>query len=310
MDVRSQHRFARPLPLELSDGDYGLTLDDWLRSLDLTDDQRQRVLVPWVSALISGQAAQGRQMSARAALSFVTLALRGSPLDPIRYHTLTPGMGEALRRMVAATRGLTVRSGAAVEAIGRDGAAYTIVAGATRATVDVLVLAVPGYAAAALLADVRGTDARRSALAGVEYFDARIALHRDPAFAPADPRHRSYFNVVADGDNCEASISLAHALRPLPDGTPVDLWKSWVTHRAMPREVVHAAGFRHMLPTPATIAAQSSLRALQGDGRIYVVGGYTRPYDAQETALLSALEVARGLGVDSAHARALEAPAA
>ncbi|HRP29391.1 MAG TPA: hypothetical protein PLG77_13255, partial [Burkholderiaceae bacterium] len=55
-----------------------------------------------------------------------------------------------------------------------------------------------------------------------------------------------------------------------------------------------------------TIRAQSLLRAAQGRDGVWIAGGYTHPFDAQETALLSAMDVAAGIGAaSSARLRAL-----
>jgi predicted NAD/FAD-binding protein len=90
---------------------------------------------------------------------------------------------------------------------------------------------------------------------------------------------------------------LAPVLTPPPGASPVNLWKSWVTHRSSPpTQVLHEAAFRHLLATPATIRAQNRLRALSGMGGLWFAGGYLHPYDAQETALLSAIAVADGVG--------------
>jgi hypothetical protein len=40
---------------------------------------------------------------------------------------------------------------------------------------------------------------------------------------------------------------------------------------------------------------EAALNALQGPGDSWFVGGYTRPSDSQETALLSAIEVTQGM---------------
>jgi hypothetical protein len=55
-----------------------------------------------------------------------------------------------------------------------------------------------------------------------------------------------------------------------------------------------------MLPTPASIQAQTKTRALQGKTGLWFAGGYLYPYDAQETTFLSAIEVANGLNGGSA----------
>jgi predicted NAD/FAD-binding protein len=90
-----------------------------------------------------------------------------------------------------------------------------------------------------------------------------------------------------------------------PFPTVAKLWKSWTTHRELPTQVLHEEAFEHMLPTPATIRAQAALRMLQGRDGLWFAGGYTRPYDSQETALRSALGVALGLQVTTPRVSAL-----
>ena len=60
-----------------------------------------------------------------------------------------------------------------------------------------------------------------------------------------------------------------------------------------------------MLPTVATLRAQDQLEPLQGVGGIWFAGGSLHPYDAQETALLSALRVAQGFQVSSPRSQLL-----
>jgi hypothetical protein len=88
--------------------------------------------------------------------------------------------------------------------------------------------------------------------------------------------------------------------------TAAKLWKSWVTHRERePKQILHEVRFRHMLPTPATLAAQAALAGVQGAGGIWFAGGCTLPYDSQETAVLSAIRAAWGLQVTSERHRIL-----
>jgi uncharacterized protein len=99
---------------------------------------------------------------------------------------------------------------------------------------------------------------------------------------------------------------LASVLPEARPETAATMWKSWITHRGeQPALVLRETAFKHMLPTPATLFAQTLLRGLQGRGGVWFAGGYTFPYDSQETALVSALQVALGLNVSSARVRAL-----
>jgi predicted NAD/FAD-binding protein len=134
----------------------------------------------------------------------------------------------------------------------------------------------------------------------MEFHDARLALHTDPLYAPTDPGHRSFFNCDLHGAFCEASMWMASVISGPPPETAARLWKSWITHRAQPAEVLHDAEFEHMLPTATTLRAQDGLRLLQGHGGIWLAGGYLYPFDSQETALRSALRVAVALQGPSA----------
>ena len=59
-------------------------------------------------------------------------------------------------------------------------------------------------------------------------------------------------------------MSMAGVLPDLPPFTAALIWKSWITHRTRrPSLVLREAVFNHMLPTPATLFAQSVLRGLQ-----------------------------------------------
>jgi predicted NAD/FAD-binding protein len=68
---------------------------------------------------------------------------------------------------------------------------------------------------------------------------------------------------------------------------------------------VHDVTFMHVQPTVATLRAQNRLRGLQGRDGIWFAGGYLYPFDAQETALRSALEVTFGMQLTSQRATAL-----
>jgi predicted NAD/FAD-binding protein len=159
------------------------------------------------------------------------------------------------------------------------------------------------------VADLPGAALQRAALAGMAFHDARLALHTDPVYAPANPILWSFLNSDRRGGFCEASMWLASVVEA-PPAAAARLWKSWITHRARPQQVVHEATFTHLLPTPATLQAQESLNALQGLDGLWFAGGYLHPYDSQETALVSALRVALGLQAASERGRLLTAASA
>jgi predicted NAD/FAD-binding protein len=292
---------------EQQQGSWFVTMEDWLATLGLTAAQQDQILLPWAASLFSGSVEQARSLSARAAMIFAAKALPDNPLDPLLYYVLNQGLVEALNRMIQQTSTVQVITGARVTAVVREPAGGFRIQRSNGAAVlaDELVFAAPAEASRQLLQGITGSGAHQLALQGIQFHDARLMLHTDPIYAPAHPNFWSFLNSRVSGNSCEASMWMAQVLAAPPQ-TAAKLWKSWVTHREQePAQILHEVQFRHMLPTPATIGAQAALATLQGLGGLWFAGGYTLPYDSQETALLSAINVAWKLQVSSPRVNAL-----
>jgi predicted NAD/FAD-binding protein len=211
-----------------------------------------------------------------------------------------------MTQMVGQCSTLTVLIGAEVRDVRRTGVGFTLRCTDGRTVVvDQLVCALSGPPTSRLLTGLPGTILQRRVLDGMEFFDARLALHADPLFAPGDPNLRSFFNCDVHGAFAEASMWMASVIADAPPETAGKLWKSWITHRAEPSQVLYDVEYRHVLPTPATLRAGDTLKLFQGLGGIWFAGGYLYPYDSQETALRSALRVALGLRATSSRSEVL-----
>jgi predicted NAD/FAD-binding protein len=291
---------------EDQNGDWNLTMEAWLQTLGLPRPQWEGMLLPWAASLFTGNIEQARSFSARAAMIFAATAVPDSPTDPVLSYVLNRGMAEPLRRMVeqlATVEILTRARVERVERVPRAGGFVLRCADGRQRKVDELVLAASGPASLRLLEGMKGTAAHQAALRGIAFDTTRIAVHTDPVYAPKDANHWSFLNCQIHDRYCESSMWLANVLTPAPPQPQARLWKSWVTHRdRRPARTLYEATFRHMTPTVASLQAQARLAALQGRDRIWIAGGYTFPFDSQETALISALRVASGLGVATARA--------
>ena len=286
---------------EQNDASWQLTMAEWLATQPITPAQADTLIEPWAASLNSGDVAQTGGLSARSLMVFAAGALPDSPLDPIVYYVLERGMVEPLNRMVAQLITAQIATGTPVDAVvPAAGGGYVVQPRQGPAQqVDAVVFAASGPPTLALLQGLPGTGIARNALQGIGFYPARVALHTDPAFAPADPAWWSFLNCRADGNFCEVSMSLDAVLGV--EG----LWKSWITHRAPPQQVLASADFVHFAPSPAAIRAQRVLATQQGRGGLWFAGGYTLPFDSQETALLSAMTVAEGLGGGNARTQQL-----
>lgn len=296
--------FAAAKAREAAQGDWYVTLGAWLPTLGLSSHQSDTMLLPWAASLFTGRIDQARDFSARAAMIFAAKSIPDNPFDPILSYVLNSGLAEPLRRMVSQMATVEILSNATVGQITRPGPFLLTCTDGRQRQVDDLVLAASGPSSLRLLQGLPGTVSQQMALGGIEFESTRIALHTDPIYAPKDPNHWSFLNCQAHNAYCEASMSLTTVLTgPWSQNAP-SLWKSWVTHRdRQPAQVLREADFRHMVPSVNTLRAQSTLLGMQGRDGIWLAGGYTYPYDSQETAFVSALKIAYGLNATTARVR-------
>jgi predicted NAD/FAD-binding protein len=289
--------FTNAKKREEQESDWDLTMEAWLQTLELSQAQRDMILA-WAASLFTGSIEQSRNLSARAAMIFAAKALPEKLTDPILYYIVKPGMAEVLRRMINSCTTVDVRTNALVTSVSRNPqAGFDIQCANGQALhVDDLVFASSGPSTLNLLTTLPGTSAQQAALQGIEFSDAHLAIHTDPIYASPTTEYRSFFNAEIQNGFCEASMWMANLLPGTPSQTASRVWKSWITHRSQPpTQILAQTQFRHMVPTTATLHAQQSLRALQGQGGLWFAGGYTRHFDSQESALISGIEVTQHL---------------
>ena len=296
---------------EEEDGSWALTLEDWLPTLGLSQEQWEGMVLPWAASLFSGDVKETRGLSARAAMIFVAKALPDNLTEPLLYYVLKKGLTEPLSRMMAQVSTVKFLTRTCVTRTSpHPGGGFLIEFPGGAELVDQIVLACSGPPAFGLLEGIPGASEQQQALGGIGFQDAHLALHTNPIYVPSNAMVRSFFNAEisnaeSSDDSCEASMWMSDVLTQVPQGTAAKLYKTWVTHRHKPGGLLAEARFRHMLPTPDTLKAQVQLSSLQGHGGVWFAGGYLHHYDSQETALRSALGVAKGLGCSSERLQSL-----
>ena len=165
---------------------------------------------------------------------------------------------------------------------------------------DRLVLACNPGRASVLIEGLAEFGAVRAQLERFETFDTTIAIHGDRRLMPRDEASWSVVNARWDGSH--GSLTVWNPRRGLP------VFKSWVTYDVEPPEPLHAlVTYEHGRITPAYFDAQSHLKALNGRNGLWLAGLHMHDVDSHESAVRSALTVARGLAPDSARLRLLSA---
>lgn len=285
---------ANGLTLE-SDSDR--TLETFLAPMPLPESFTRDFLYPF---LASNWGVPDAEVPAFSAPNALLYAHRNQGLNP-RWLEVDGGMGvyvQALRDACARTQFCTGR--AIVRVCPAEHGVDVINDAGSTTHFDRVILATNAETAARAL-DGPGTDEIKNALAGFEYFDTRIAIHGDASVMPRDRALWSVVNLRRDGAACAIHHWAGWRTR-----APV--FRSWVTHATRPVAHVHAEfAYRHPKPTPAYFAAQRALAGVQGRGGLWFAGMYTGGYDNHESAVQSAVRIARTLAPDSARLRALDA---
>lgn len=299
IDMIRFRRFLAGVPAFLARHDTTVTTGEYLTAQGLSASFVDRFLFPVLLAFWCVEPEELRGFAAYNALFYLGGAA-ASGLRPPRQSAIEGGMRTYVDAVVRGLGRAEVRTGAGVERIERDGEAFVLhdARGETR-TVDRLVIATNARQALALLEPLGGFDEVCAQLAGFEYFDTTIAVHGDATLMPADRSAWSVVNIRSDGRHSQNSVWDPER------GLPV--FRSWVTYdQRMPQPVYAVATYEHGKVTPAYYAAQARLKALQGVGGVWLAGIYTDDADSHESAVHSAVVVARGLAPDSARLRSID----
>jgi len=187
-----------------------------------------------------------------------------------------------------------------VLAVQRDAGGVTLQTTQGSERFDALVMACHSDQSLRLLAG-DATLAERQVLGAIAYHRNRAVLHTDTALLPQRPRAWAawnYENGAAAGreNNAVCLHYLLNRLQPLPWQQPVVVSLNPVREPAAHR-VLGEFDYAHPVFDRAAVAAQAGVPALQGQGRTWFCGAWTR-YGFHEDGLLSGLGVAKRL-IDS-----------
>jgi uncharacterized protein len=207
-----------------------------------------------------------------------------------RWTEVVGGMSRYVDALAGALTRTCVRRSTAVASVTRERDAFVVRDQAGHPQVyDQLVVATGAAEARRLLEGIGGSEERRRALGAVEHFRTTIAVHGDRRVMPARERHWSIVNFGWDGAH-----SMLTVWRGPRGHAPV--FRSWVTHHDRPLESLYLTRtYEHPMPTPAYFRAQAALAARQGEDGLWLAGLYTTDVDCHESAIVSAVDVARRL---------------
>jgi len=161
---------------------------------------------------------------------------------------------------------------------------------------DEVVMACHSDQSLSLLVDPTADE--RAVLGAIRYHRNRAVLHTDTSLLPRRKLAWASWNYerAAEGSREQAAVCLHYLLnrlQPLPFKTPVVVSLNPVTE-PRPHTVHGEFDYAHPVFDAAAVAAQQRVPSLQGVGRTWFCGAWTR-YGFHEDGLMSGLAVAEGL---------------
>lgn len=228
--------------------------------------------------------------------------------DQHQWYTVKGGSVEYVRRLETAleTRGVDVRLGAETRSVRRTAFGVEVrCAGGEWEPFDQVVFATHSDDTLRLLSDANGVE--RSALSSVHYQPNRAVLHADPQVMPKRKKVWASWAHVDSGRAEDGPIELSYwmnSLQPIPKDDP--MFVTLNSEAPIREELIYdEAEFRHPVYDTAALAAQETVRAINGANRTWFCGAWMRN-GFHEDGLTSGLEVAEAMRAERAMALAAE----
>lgn len=291
-------RFTRSTDELTKYADLAVSLGEYARQRGFPKRFQEEMLFPLIAASWGAPVADMRHFPVYDVMKIVGRFDRAG----YTFCFLDNGLGDYLNALAAELRSVEMRLGRMVKEVRKDGELFLVEddRGEVR-SYDQVVLATASPDAVSLVANAPELRDWCDVLGRFRHFPTTIAVHGDPAFMPANPHDWSLCNVFHEGDRAWLSVWSGWRQR-LP------IFRTWLQPGgAVPRALHYRADFHHLIVTPQSFALQQQIAAQQGHAGLWVVGMYTVDTDSHESALMSALPVARVLAPASPNLRRLEA---
>jgi len=275
----------------------GMTIRDLLAALGTGDWFRDYYITPFSGAIWSTPTAGILDFPAHALVRFFEnhrlLDFEGQH----QWYTVKGGSIEYVRRLQASLtqRGVDLRLGAAVAGVKREEGGVQIRAfGGEWELFDDVVFATHSDISLSLLADA--SPAERAALSAVRYQPNQAILHRDPSVMPKNRKCWSSWVYVEPKSGASGKIDLTYwmnSLQPIPQDDPIFVTLN--SNGGIREELIDdVVTFDHPVYDNAAIAAQSTIRAMNGTNNTWFAGAWMRN-GFHEDGFASAVDVVEAM---------------
>jgi predicted NAD/FAD-binding protein len=166
--------------------------------------------------------------------------------------------------------------------------------------VDHLIIATNAHQAQELLAHIPHAQTLKKSLARIDYFDTTIAIHGDKRLMPKNHDDWTIANIAFDGKYSALTVCK-------PRMKEHSIFRSWITYRIngqlqeneLPKPLYAIKHFYHPKPTPSYFQTQKTIAQTLGHNNLWIAGFYTTDVDSHNSAIISAIHIAKKLAPKS-----------
>ena len=277
--------------------DSDLTIGELTYKLGLGDWFRNYYLAPFSGAIWSTPTSRILDFPAAAMVRFFENHALLNYSEQHQWYTVQGGSVQYVDRLARSLemRGVAIRLKAPVSAVRRTGVgAEILVNGAEWESFDEVVFATHSDDTLRMLSDVTGVE--RTALSAIRYQPNEAILHADHSIMPKRRRCWSSWVYTEGKASNRERIGLTYwmnSLQPIPQDDP-----HFVTlnaTRPIREDLIYdQATFRHPVFDLAALAAQDTVRAINGNNRTWFCGAWLKN-GFHEDGLSSAVDVVQGM---------------
>ncbi|WP_299367298.1 FAD-dependent oxidoreductase [uncultured Tateyamaria sp.] len=294
--VRDIFRFNRD-GLRIANADRTRTVGQFLEALGTGAWFRDYYLLPLSGAIWSTPTQKIMDFPAHAMIQFFENHALLNTTGQHQWYTVDGGSVQYVQRLEAAllAHGADIRLGAPVQAVRRTaGGAQVKAWGDTWEMFDEVVFATHSDDSLAMLDDP--TEVERAALGAVKYQPNDVVLHCDDSIMPNKRQTWSSW-VYTEDRNCRSDrIDLTYwinSLQPIPMDDPHFVTLN--TKRTIREDRIYdQTVLRHPVYDLAALAAQDTVRAINGENHTWFCGAWMR-HGFHEDGLSSGLDVAHAI---------------
>ncbi len=293
--IRDILRFNAEAPRLATDPD--MTIGELLDALGTGDWFRDYYILPFSGAIWSTPTREILDFPAQAMLRFFE---NHGLLDPKKNHqwyTVDGGSVQYVSRLGASLerRGVDIRLSAGVAAVRRDGMGAEVrTRGGEWEGFDEVVFATHSDTTLSLLSDANGVE--RAALSAIRYQPNEAVLHADTSLMPK--RRAAWASWVYSEERGVRPDRIGvtywmNSLQPIPMNDP--MFVTLNPTRAIREDLIYdQVTFAHPVYDVAALAAQSTMRAINGQNRTWFCGAWMRN-GFHEDGIASAVDVVEAM---------------